>query len=88
MANVLNHPARARVQGFFTRAVDVTPGSSELSPNAEMGLHVGTGGDVEITTSGGDTTVLHNVPDGTWIPGKITHVLATNTTASDIVALS
>ena len=76
-------------QGF--KAIDVTPSDSTnvtgADANNPAALYVGTGGDVEVITLNGDTVVFHNVPTGTFMPIQVTRVKATNTTATDIVAL-
>ena len=69
-----------------TDAFDVTPGSSALTRPARA-LYVGGAGDVEITTPSGTTVVFHSVAAGTFMPVQATHVIDTNTTATDIVAL-
>lgn len=65
---------------------DITPGASALSPEAR-GLYVGGAGDVEVTGPDGATVVYHDVPAGTFMPVRATHVIATNTTATNIVGL-
>ena len=51
------------------------------------GIWVGTGGDVEIITPAGNTVVFLNVPDGTLLPVRATHVKDDNTDADDLVGL-
>jgi len=74
-----------------TTGVDVTPSDSVdvtgATANTPATLFVGTGGDVEVITLGGSTLVLKNIADGSFLPIQITRVKATNTTATDIVAL-
>lgn len=67
-------------------AFDVTPGAGALARKAR-GLYVGGAGDVEVTTVKGTTVVFHAVPAGTLLPVQCTHVIDTNTTATNIVAL-
>ena len=50
-------------------------------------LYVGTGGEVRVLTSGNDDVVFAGVPGGTFIPVNCIKVFATDTTASDILAL-
>lgn len=50
-------------------------------------LWVGTGGNVRVLTEDGDDVNFKNVPDGFMLPVRCTRVYATNTTASDILAL-
>ncbi len=49
-------------------------------------LFVGTGGNLDIVTVGGDTVQLLNIADGSYVPVLVSEVL-TATTASNIVAL-
>ena len=56
-------------------------------PNSFL-LYVGTGGDVEIVTSSPIPVLMKNVGDASFIPINVGRVNASNTTASDIMALS
>jgi hypothetical protein len=49
--------------------------------------YVGTGGDMQVTMLGGQTVVFVNIPDGTFLPIQVTRIWATNTDATDILAL-
>ena len=49
-------------------------------------LYVGTGGDLEVVTAGGDSVYLIGVPSGTFLPIQVIRVSAFSV-ASDIVAL-
>ncbi len=66
--------------------IAVTPGTSLLRESTR-GIYVGTSGDLEVVNLKGETVVYANVPDGSLLPIRATKVLATNTTADDIVAL-
>jgi|TARA_R110002167_G_scaffold153454_1_gene347676 hypothetical protein len=50
-------------------------------------LYVGTGGDLNVLTAGGDTVILKGVPTGSFIPIQVVRVFNIATTASDILAL-
>jgi hypothetical protein len=50
-------------------------------------LYVGTGGDLTITTIGGQTVTLVNIADGSYVPIQVKKVWVTGTSASDILAL-
>jgi hypothetical protein len=50
-------------------------------------LYVGTGGDLEVTTAGGDIVYLYNIPSGSFLPIQVIKVGVSTTTASNIVAL-
>lgn len=73
---------------------DLTPAACEAVTTSDTvfvdyyGLYVGTGGDVAVKTSQGATAVtFKNVPTGTILPLRIVQVMATNTTASNLVGL-
>ena len=55
-------------------------------PNSFL-LYVGTGGDLEVITSAPTPVSFKNVGDASFIPVNIGRVNASNTTASDIIAL-
>jgi hypothetical protein len=74
----LNSPA--------SNAATVTPSTSPLSYTTR-GLWVGGAGDVNVTMAGGGNVVFSGVPAGTLLPIRVTHVLATSTTATLIDAL-
>jgi len=79
-----------------SRAAAVTPSDTvdipSVSTQAGTGnngcvLYVGVGGDVKVTTAGGDTVVFVGLLAGMFLPVQVLKVWATNTTATDIVAL-
>ena len=51
------------------------------------GLYVGTGGNLSVKGSDGNTVVFYNVPSGTTLPIHVVEINAAGTTASNIVAL-
>jgi hypothetical protein len=60
---------------------------SRNTKNEGCVLYVGTSGNVRILTAGGQDVVFANVLGGTFLPVQTLKVFATNTTASNIVAL-
>jgi hypothetical protein len=54
-----------------------------------IGGHGGGGGkaDVSVVTAGGQTVIFKNVPIGSLLPVQCVRVRATDTTATDILAL-
>lgn len=67
------------------KAVAVTPSDGTPIPTCRA-LYIGTGGDVTVKV-GTDTAVLHkNTASGSVLPVQATFVMATGTTAADIVA--
>lgn len=49
---------------------------------------VGGTGDINVTMLNGSNVVFSSVPAGTWLPIQITALLATNTTATNVLALN
>jgi hypothetical protein len=73
------------------RASAVTPSNNDILPpngGQEVGcvLYVGTGGDLDVQTVGGDDVTFTGVPSGTFFPVQVRKVYATSV-ASDIIAL-
>lgn len=69
-------------------AVAVTPNDSTDLTNTSRGLFVGTGGDVVVIFDKDTSSVtLKNIVSGSVLPVRIRRVLATGTTALNIVAL-
>ncbi len=50
-------------------------------------LYIGTAGDVNVVTRGGDTILFANVADASFLPVVVIQVLSTSTTASDMLIL-
>ena len=57
------------------------------SPSGGCVLYCGATGDIEVTTAGGDTVEFTGVPTGAFMPVQVTRVHASNTTATNIIAL-
>lgn len=56
----------------------------------DLNVYVGTGGDIEVMMTAGEGTEKHlfqNVVSGSFLPIQVKRVLATNTTASNLLAL-
>ena len=74
-----------------TTGVIVTPSDTVditgINPNTPATLFVGTGGNIQVITIGGSTLILKNIADGSFLPIQVTRVMATSTTAEDIIAL-
>lgn len=71
-----------------TRGFAVVPHDVNALVDVPKALFVGTGGNLTLRGSGGGADVLlKNVPDGSVLPFRASHVRATGTTAADIVAL-
>lgn len=69
-------------------AISVTPSDTQALTNGRCrGLYIGTVGNVAITDYYGNVSIFKNAAAGQIIPIRAVYVMATNTTASDIVAL-
>ncbi len=76
------------------RASVVTPSNTANIPVVTGGtsnngcvLYVGGAGNLRVTTVGGDDVVFASVAAGSFIPVQVVKVWATNTTATNILAL-
>lgn len=77
------------------RAEAVTPSDSINIPNPasadgpQLGcaLFVGTGGNIVVQMAGGGTAQFNNIANGQFLPIQVVKVLATGTTATNILAL-
>ena len=67
-----------------TRATEVTPNDATEYSECRA-IYVGSGGDLAITTRGGDSVTLVAVPTGSLLPVDAKIILSTGTTASSIV---
>lgn len=67
-------------------AAAVTPSDSVNLTNLGI-LYVGGAGNVRVITAGGQTVTFSNVAAGTFLPVLIQRVLATSTTATNILVL-
>lgn len=80
-----------RVPSLTAPADDVYPvspsNSADLPNGVARALYIGTGGNVRLTGAGGTTATFFNLADGSILPVRVARVLATDTTASNIVAL-
>jgi hypothetical protein len=69
-------------------STDLSLSGGDFNNTASGALpYVGTGGDMQVTMLGGQTVVFVNIPDGTFLPIQVTRIWATNTDATDILAL-
>lgn len=66
-------------------AAAVTPNDSADLTNAARLLFIGTGGNLKIDTTGGETVTLTNIAAG-WHVIAVARVYAADTTADNIVA--
>jgi len=78
---------RRRKIGQGSLAESITKNDSVIY-ESEFNLYVGTGGHLKVDTIDGQTIILKNVPNGTYIDWvKVKKIYSKGTTASDIVAI-
>lgn len=70
----------------YNDGADVTPSDTEDLPNVTRALYVGHQGYVKVTLYGSGT-VTFRMSKNELLPIRVTRVWATDTTATDIVAL-
>ncbi len=65
----------------------ITPHDTDELPIIPKGIYVGTGGDVVLRGIEADTDVIYrNLPSASYIAVRASHVRATGTTATDLIA--
>lgn len=65
----------------------VVPDDAAALGHVTRALFIGEGGTVAVRLQDGTELALANVPSGALLPIRVTHVLATGTSAAGIVAL-
>lgn len=68
-------------------AAALAPDDTARLPHVTRALYVGTGGDVVVEVLSGAVVRLANVQPGSVLPLRIVRVLASGTTAGDLVGL-
>lgn len=68
-------------------AVAITPNDAADLATATRGIYVGTGGDIAVVMVGGESVTFTAVPQGMILSIRVTRVLATGTTASNLVGV-
>lgn len=76
------------VEGPATKAAAITPSDSVSLTFFTRAIYVGGAGDISVNMSDtGSAVVFKAVPVGSILPIRVSQVLATNTTASLLIAL-
>jgi hypothetical protein len=88
-----SHPARRAIAVTPSDTEDVTNASGDNAPCYAKALYIGVSGDVAVVAAGdngnslaGTAVTFKAVPVG-WFPVQVRRVMATNTTATNIVGL-
>ena len=66
-------------------AFAITPSDTQDLAVVPRAIYVGTGGDLAVVTAAGTTVTFRNVQAGALIVQRVGRVLATGTTAADLV---
>lgn len=75
------------IAGPMTDGAGVTPSNTEDLSHVTRALWIGGTGDVGVVMASGRSLVLKAVPAATLLPLRVTRVLFTETTATEIIAL-
>lgn len=70
-----------------SHAEAITPSDTEELSYITRGIYVGVGGDIVVVMPAGSTIAFKNAVAGTVLPISVRQVKATNTTATNLVAL-
>lgn len=69
-------------------AAPIVPNDAVDLPSVTRGIYVGSAGSLQVQMAGGQTVTFENVLAGAVYPLRAARVMATGTTAADLVALS
>ncbi|MFM2279945.1 MAG: hypothetical protein RLZZ444_2176 [Pseudomonadota bacterium] len=75
------------LSGPAAHAFAISPNDTTPASETTRALYVGVGGNLSVTMASGGNATFTAVSSGTILPIRVTKVLATGTTASDIVGL-
>ncbi len=65
--------------------LEVTPSNTEDLPEFAVAIYIGTTGNLAVRNSRNQTVIMKGIVAGVWHPVRTTRILATNTTATDIL---
>lgn len=72
-----------------SKCFEITPSDTEIFADATKAIYIGTGGDVALIAVGSDNPVtFRNTIGGSILDVRVRQVLATGTTAQDLVGLA
>ena len=70
-----------------TNAYTLYSGTNRLGSIEPCVLYVGTGGDLDVTTAGGDVVTFVGIASGTFLPVQVIRVNSVGDTTANIIAL-
>lgn len=65
----------------------ITPNDSNKLPRTSRFIFVGGGGNMKITTSGGDTLTINSIANSTLLPLEVAQIHSLSTTATSLVLM-
>lgn len=81
--------AQKGIDSVAERAADITPHDTNQLTTATRSVYIGTGGDLTVQLVGDSSPVtFRNVVSGSILPIRVQKVLATGTTAANLLGLS
>lgn len=81
------HEQRVELTSPCNNGFSIVPSDAVDLSRTTRGIYVGSSGDLNVTTKGGDTVTLKNLAAGIVHPLRVSRVWATGTTATDIVGV-
>lgn len=87
----MKDPFRSQTPGLTSPATDafaIEPSDEVALASATRALYVGGGGDATVQMLSGGVVTLRNLQGGTVYPIRITQVMLSETTATDLVGMS
>lgn len=73
--------------GPCTQPYALVPSDTDPLPRLPRGIYVGSGGDVTLRGAGASVDVTYrNLPDASYLAVRASHVRATGTTATNLIA--
>ncbi|MDO6965511.1 spike base protein, RCAP_Rcc01079 family [Rhizobium alvei] len=75
------------LSGPATHAFAISPNDTTPVSETTRALYIGVGGNLSVTMASGGNTTFTAIASGTLLPIRVTKILATGTTATDIVGL-
>lgn len=77
----------ASLSGPAIHGFAITPDDSTGLPETTRAIYVGTAGDISVTLASGADVTFVNIPSGTLLPIRASHVKSTSTTAINVIGL-
>ena len=79
--------ASPSLSGPAAHGFAVTPSDSALLAETTRALYVGSAGNLVVVMASGSTITFTAIPSGTVLPVRVSKIMATGTSATDILGL-